>query len=433
MRIIMEDFRHRSRTWSNSDFDASDDDSISADEMRNNLLSQLNEIDLLQNVYCEDGEFELITANARSYIEELTRSDTPVKTLSPIQMCVQLNCSCSGCFDEDEEKPIQAKVNISMKSTYPSHSRPGVYVCIPNADGRSREDCHTIQTYLNSELQRWIIQWRKRDHEACLLKVLHWIEENTMPLIENGSALGGFESTKSLPTSNVSINLEDSDSDDLEGHFKSKLSLNERRISSHSAPGTPQPSNPSFPYTDAFQRNISLDSTLSPEAYDFSLLRKVTKSPQCRVSGPDTDVRPLFERLWIYSHHIYAKSKREFLLSTTRSLGLTGFALAGKPGIICVEGLSENCRLFWEQCRKLSWQKITLRLEEQISISDTANIDSYRKFGKFAEFSATDQCSSNHKNVKKASNMKQFIEWLKQVNCEEAAAIVLGMEFSDND
>lgn len=55
----------------------------------------------------------------------------------------------------------------------------------------------------------------------------------------------------------------------------------------------------------------------------------------------------VFTRLWIYSHHIYNKSKRKNMLDWARELGLSGFSMPGKPGVVCVEGLQPACEEFW--------------------------------------------------------------------------------------
>ena len=54
-------------------------------------------------------------------------------------------------------------------------------------------------------------------------------------------------------------------------------------------------------------------------------------------------------RLWIQSHHIYSKTKIKNIEDWAKELNLTGFVLAGKPGFICVEGLEENCQMWWQR------------------------------------------------------------------------------------
>lgn len=57
-----------------------------------------------------------------------------------------------------------------------------------------------------------------------------------------------------------------------------------------------------------------------------------------------------FTRLWIYSHHIYNKSKRKNILEWAKELQLSGFCMPGKPGVVCVEGLQSACEEFWSRC-----------------------------------------------------------------------------------
>lgn len=69
----------------------------------------------------------------------------------------------------------------------------------------------------------------------------------------------------------------------------------------------------------------------------------------------ETQIGETFTRLWIYSHHIYNKSKRKNILDWAKELQLTGFSMPGKPGVVCVEGLQAACEEFWARC-------VTLRL-----------------------------------------------------------------------
>lgn len=70
-----------------------------------------------------------------------------------------------------------------------------------------------------------------------------------------------------------------------------------------------------------------------------------------RVKGAAQPVSAkTFTRLWIYSHHIYNKSKRKNILEWAKELQLTGFSMPGKPGVVCVEGLQDACEEFWARC-----------------------------------------------------------------------------------
>lgn len=90
-----------------------------------------------------------------------------------------------------------------------------------------------------------------------------------------------------------------------------------------------------------------------------------------------------FARYWIYSHHIYSKSKRRDLLGLAEQLRLTGFCLPGKPGIICVEGRRRDCGEWWSLVKRQTWQRITLKHSE--TKEDEQDVDSSRLFSDFKE------------------------------------------------
>lgn len=62
----------------------------------------------------------------------------------------------------------------------------------------------------------------------------------------------------------------------------------------------------------------------------------------------------IFARYWIYSHHIYSNLKRKDIADEAKENSLTGFCLAGKPGIICIEGAKDDCEYWWQKVRQLS-------------------------------------------------------------------------------
>ncbi|ENN71057.1 RWD domain-containing protein 2A [Dendroctonus ponderosae] len=69
-------------------------------------------------------------------------------------------------------------------------------------------------------------------------------------------------------------------------------------------------------------------------------------------------------RFWIYSHHIYSKTKRKALIDLADELKLSGFVMPGKPGIICVEGTSRDVNEFWQAVKNMNWKKIFCKITE---------------------------------------------------------------------
>jgi len=56
--------------------------------------------------------------------------------------------------------------------------------------------------------------------------------------------------------------------------------------------------------------------------------------------------QPLQRRHWIWSHHIYSQKKRHSMVEWCSELKLRGACLAGKPGLIIVEGDADCVREF---------------------------------------------------------------------------------------
>uniref|UniRef100_A0A6A7G6W0 RWD domain-containing protein 2A n=1 Tax=Hirondellea gigas TaxID=1518452 RepID=A0A6A7G6W0_9CRUS len=99
-----------------------------------------------------------------------------------------------------------------------------------------------------------------------------------------------------------------------------------------------------------------------------------------------------FCRMWIYSHHIYSKTKRKDLLELSVEYDLSGFMLPGKPGLICVEGIWANIETWWSIVRSWNWQKILCKRQETKALKndELSDISSLRRFGKFKELGTAD-------------------------------------------
>ncbi|CAK9300683.1 unnamed protein product [Gordionus sp. m RMFG-2023] len=154
-----------------------------------------------------------------------------------------------------------------------------------------------------------------------------------------------------------------------------------------------------------------------------------------------------YSRYWIYSHHIYNPSKRKFLLQTAQENDLTGFVLPGKPGIICIEGLTTSCQIFWNAVKRLTWKKIMLKHEEEISIIDNKkhflSKDNFRYDKKFEGFkeivlsdtkydgfeigSETQIFDNNKQRNSRHQDMGKFSLYLKTHGCEHIFCILFNI------
>ena len=124
-----------------------------------------------------------------------------------------------------------------------------------------------------------------------------------------------------------------------------------------------------------------------------------------RYKNKDQNNSTSFTRFWIYSHHIYSKHKRKKIIELAEENSLTGFCLAGKPGVICIEGAFEDCDYCWQKIKSMNWQKILLKLvEEEKDCKDMMDI--MRKFSDFQEIFFT--ISGRH------NDMSQVLKYLME-------------------
>ncbi|XP_026221508.1 RWD domain-containing protein 2B [Anabas testudineus] len=147
---------------------------------------------------------------------------------------------------------------------------------------------------------------------------------------------------------------------------------------------------------------------------------------QCASPRP----QEVFSRLWIYSHHIYNKTKRKNILEWSKELGLSGFSMPGKPGIVCVEGPESACEEFWSRVKVLTWKKIMIRHREDIPLErqgedsrTVESIDSLRKFTGFEE-----AMFDPHGNRGNHMDLGQLYQFLNEKGCCDVFQIYFGIE-----
>ncbi|XP_026867962.2 RWD domain-containing protein 2B [Electrophorus electricus] len=162
-------------------------------------------------------------------------------------------------------------------------------------------------------------------------------------------------------------------------------------------------------------------------------LEYLSKSATCNASEKETAAAPTketFTRLWIYSHHIYNKSKRKNILEWAKEMKLSGFCMPGKPGIVCVEGLHPACEAFWARVKVLTWKRIMIRHREDVPLdpavagsSETEKVDSLRRFAGFEE-----AIFDPHGNRGNHMDLGQLFQFLSDRGCGEIFQLYFGVE-----
>ncbi|XP_058065204.1 RWD domain-containing protein 2A [Anopheles bellator] len=132
----------------------------------------------------------------------------------------------------------------------------------------------------------------------------------------------------------------------------------------------------------------------------------------------------VFERLWIYSHHLKSRSKRQTIVKTARDLELTGFSRPGKPGIICVEGPQPDTQEFWRAIKSLRWQKIQIKLSETSAVKETRFADGFRE-ELFCEADDDSDDGEDHR-----MSMSLFMKFLDKHACGHIKQELFGFQGS---
>ncbi|XP_051255430.1 RWD domain-containing protein 2B isoform X2 [Dicentrarchus labrax] len=159
-------------------------------------------------------------------------------------------------------------------------------------------------------------------------------------------------------------------------------------------------------------------------------INKSLSAPAPKKESTSLQPQEVFSRLWIYSHHIYNKTKRKNILEWSKELGLSGFSMPGKPGIVCVEGPQSACEEFWSRVKVLTWKKIMIRHREDIPLDrqgedsrTVESIDSLRKFTGFEE-----AMFDPHGNRGNHMDLGQLYQFLNEKGCCDVFQIYFGIE-----
>lgn len=127
------------------------------------------------------------------------------------------------------------------------------------------------------------------------------------------------------------------------------------------------------------------------------------------------DSSPL-ARVWFYFPSLSTREKRSDLVKLAPQYELTGFVLAGKPGVLCVEGCSDSIQSYIVDIKRTSWgdipsfqEKITERFRECEAVG--------RKFDSMREI--TDEIE-RHGQRGNRGNLAQVEEFLKSAGLGEA-------------
>jgi hypothetical protein len=127
-------------------------------------------------------------------------------------------------------------------------------------------------------------------------------------------------------------------------------------------------------------------------------------------------------RAWFYFPSISTRSKRDDLINHGPAYGLTGFLMAGKPGILCLEGGPQAIDDYMKFIKTESWGDIPPQ-HKKVSerYRETKGVE--RAFKKMQEI--TDSIGERRGERANRNDMKALEAWLKDNGVGEAFSKVL--------
>ncbi|KAG7527727.1 hypothetical protein FFLO_06644 [Filobasidium floriforme] len=138
---------------------------------------------------------------------------------------------------------------------------------------------------------------------------------------------------------------------------------------------------------------------------------------------PDLNLPPEpLERAYLWFPSLSTPSKRRDLVTYASRYHLTGFVLAGKPGLLCLEGRGRAFERYMSDIKNESWgdipsyqKKVTERTRHQIP---------HRAFDQMQEITHLIDQRGVHGN---RGDMRQVKEWMGRYGLEDEFGFVMGM------
>jgi Protein of unknown function (DUF1115) len=116
-------------------------------------------------------------------------------------------------------------------------------------------------------------------------------------------------------------------------------------------------------------------------------------------------------RIWFYFPSISTRAKRDDIVNHAPSYGLTGFLLAGKPGILCLEGDSQAIDDYMKFIKTESWKDIPSQHKKVSERYRQAGTDVARVFADMQEI--TDEFEDTRRGARGNRNdMSVLKAWL---------------------
>lgn len=141
----------------------------------------------------------------------------------------------------------------------------------------------------------------------------------------------------------------------------------------------------------------------------------LTETAATRSSGP-------LVRVWFYFPSLSTRGKRDDLVNYASDYSLTGFVLAGKPGVLCLEGASTDIDAYMSFIKTNSWGDIP-SYQKKVSERFRETADIQRVFSGMEEI--TDSLGQRSGLRANRGDMQALEAWLTARGLHEAFGNVI--------
>ena len=141
------------------------------------------------------------------------------------------------------------------------------------------------------------------------------------------------------------------------------------------------------------------------------------------TDNPPTTADEAIVRAWFYFPSISTRSKRDDLINHGPAYGLTGFLMAGKPGILCLEGGSRAIDDYMKFIKTESWGDIPSQHKKVSERYRETGPNVERAFKNMQEI--TDSIGERRGERANRNDMKALEAWLKENGVGDAFSKVL--------
>lgn len=165
------------------------------------------------------------------------------------------------------------------------------------------------------------------------------------------------------------------------------------------------------------------DMLTAIECVKETAARHLSESRQSDVAAVPTYADVSVDRIWFYFPSISTRSKRDDIVNYAPTYGLTGFLLAGKPGILCLEGASQAIDDYMKFIKTESWGDIPPQHKKVSERYRESGSGITRVFQDMREI--TDMVGERRGERANRNDMKALEAWLNEYGVGEAFEKIL--------